>query len=87
VDITTVTYRRNGQPRQVEVSRYLGELDKLIKVTVRPMLHGFAIEGDFQAFCATASELEDKLVEHFGGLPEWWGEDVEWVRGETNANI
>ena len=80
MDITTVTYRQNGQPRQVEVSRYLGELDKLIKVTVRPMLHGFAIAGDFQAFCATDSELEDKLIEHFGGLPSWWDEDVDWLK-------
>ena len=76
-----MTYRKNGDPRVVEVSRYLGELDKLIKVTVRPMLHGFAIEGDFQAFCATDSELEDRLVDHFGGLPEWWAEDVAWVKG------
>ena len=82
MDITTVTGRQNGQPRQVEVSRYLGELDKLIKASVRPMLHGFAIEGDFQAFFATESELEERLVEHFGGLPDWWDEDVAWVRGD-----
>lgn len=81
MDVTTVTYRKNGEPRMVEVSRWLGELDKLIKVTVRPMLHGFALEGDFKAFCATASELEDRLVDYFGGLPGWWAEDVAWVRG------